>query len=298
MGAVITTASFLFCEDDFAMTPDHTADARLGLTVLCAFDMHALEPAALEPPPDPRLSPDWLLHGYITGVDAILRAEAALELGGQRVCYGLLLEAAASPGEFVVAIRGTEGLLEWAIDGEFALCPHPLAGKAEAGFWSLYESMSFRSPGGKDVPLASGIADAVGEGIVTIVGHSLGSALATYLTLDLTERPGLRVRGRFFASPRPGDAAFADLFDRTVADYCAYAWLLDAVPHVPLGLGYTPLHNLVEIRPSGAQARIGFGLQCSHHLVCYLAELDYLLLDWKNMPPIDQSCAACIKGPA
>lgn len=278
------------------MTPDPQADARLGLTVLCAFDMHALAPALLEPPADARLSPDWHLRGYLTGFDAIFRTEAALEMG-QRVCYGLLLEASAQPGEFVVAIRGTNGVLEWIEDAIFEPILHPLGGEVEAGFWSIFESMSFRVPGGKDVPLASGVADAIGEGMVTVAGHSLGAPLAAYLTLDLAERPGLRVRGRYFASPRPGNSAFADLFDRTVADYCVYNYLFDAVPHVPLGLGYTPLHNLVEIRPSEAQARIGFGFDCSHHLVCYLAELDYSLLDWKSMPAIDQPCAACIKGP-
>jgi triacylglycerol lipase len=277
--------------------PDPAADARLGWPVLLAFDTHAAAPTLLEPPPDPRLAPDWMLHGYITGLDAILRSEAALELSEGRVCYGLLLEAAASPGEFVVAIRGTANVMEWAIDAEFSLSEHPLAGKVESGFWTLYESMSFRTPGGKDVPLASGVADAIGEGVVTVVGHSLGGALATYLTLDLAERPGLRVRARFFASPRPGNGAFADLFDKTVADYLCWTYILDAVPHVPLGFGYSPLHNLVEIRPSDSQARIAFGLGPSHHLVCYLAELDFALLDWKNMPAIDQPCAACIKGP-
>lgn len=279
------------------MIPDPAADARLGFTVLCAFDMHALAPTLLEPPADPRLAPVWHLRGYITGLDAILRSEAALELSGGRVCYGLLLEAVAQPGMFVAAIRGTADWWEWAIDAEFTSSPHPIEGRVEDGFFSVYESMDFRPPGGKDAPLASGIADAVGEGTVTVVGHSLGAALATYLTLDLAERPGLRVRGRFFASPRSGDHAFADLFDKSVADYMSWAYVFDAVPHVPLGLGYTPLHNLVEIRPSDSQARIAFGLGAAHHLVCYLAELDYKLLDWRSMPPIDQPCAACIKGP-
>lgn len=278
------------------MTPDRAADVRLGWPVMLAFDTHAAAPTLLEPPPDPRLAPDWIMRGYITGFDAIFRAEAALEMGA-RVCYGLLLEAATQPGEFVVAIRGTANLLEWADDGEFIQCPHPLGGHVESGFWSIFESMLFRTPGGKDVPVVGGIADAIGHGTVTVVGHSLGGPLAAYLTLDLAERPGLRVRGRFFASPRPGDAAFADLFDRTVADYVAYAYLLDAVPHVPFGLGYTPLHNLVEIRPGESKARIGFGLTCSHHLVCYLAELDYAFTDWRMLAAIDQPCAVCIKGP-
>jgi hypothetical protein len=278
------------------MIPDPKADARLGWPVLLAFDTHAAAPTLLEPPPDPRLAPDWTLRGYVTGFDAIFRTEAALEMG-ERVCYGLLLEAVAQPGEFVVAIRGTNGLLEWIDDGIVEPIIHPLGGTVEAGFWAIFMSMSFRTPGGKDVPLAGGIAHAVGEGTVTVAGHSLGAALATFLTLDLAERPGLRVRGRFFASPRPGNGAFADVFDRTVADYCVYNYLLDAVPHTPFGLGYEPLHKLVEIRPSEAQARIGFSVACFHHLVCYLAELDFAFKDWHAMAAIDQPCAACIKGP-
>jgi triacylglycerol lipase len=278
------------------MIPDPKADARLGWPVLLAFDTHAAAPALLEPPPDPRLAPDWILRGYLTGFDAIFRTQAVLEMG-QRVCYGLLLEASAQPGEFVVAIRGTNGVLEWIEDAIFEPIIHPLGGEVETGFWSIFTSMSFRTPGGKDVPLAAGIANAIGEGTVTVAGHSLGAALATFLTLDLAERPGLRVRGRFFASPRPGDHTFADVFDRTVADYVAYAYALDAVPHVPFGLGYEPLHNLVEIRPGESEARIGFGLECAHHLVCYLAELDFAFKDWRAMAAIDRPCAACIKGP-
>lgn len=285
-------------ESAIVMTPDPAADVLLGWPVMLAFDTHAAAPTLLEPPPDPRLAADWVLRGYISGLDAIFRSEAAIEMG-QRVCYGLLLEARAQLGTFVVAIRGTHGLLEWIDDATFEPCPHPMGGQVEAGFWAIYESMYFSPLGGsKNAPLAAGIATAIGEGTVTVVGHSLGAALATYLTLDLAERPGLRVRGRFFASPRPGDGAFADLFDRTVADYVSYAYLLDAVPHTPFGLGYTPLHNLVEIRPGESKARIAFGLTCSHHLVCYLAELDYAFTDWRALTAIDQPCAACIKGPA
>jgi hypothetical protein len=269
----------------------------LGWPVVLAFDMHAQSPGTLTPPADPRLAAaGWTLRGYVTGVDAIFRQDAALELGGSRVCYGLLLEAIAAPGAFVVAIRGTADMLEWLEDAEFSTTPHPAGGEAETGFFDLYGTLAYLPVDGAEEPLLAGIARAVDAGMVTVVGHSLGAALATYLTLELA---GLvHVGGRFFASPRPGNGAFADVFDKTVADYVAYAWALDAVPHAPLGLGYSPLHNLVEIRPSDSQARIAFGLGAGHHLLCYLAELDYAFQDWHALPPIDQVNAASIKGPA
>ena len=53
----------------------------------------------------------------------------------------------------------------------------------------------------------------VGAGTVTVTGHSLGSALATYLTLDVAVGLGDRATACLFASPRTGDAAWVELFD-------------------------------------------------------------------------------------
>lgn len=271
-------------------------DVKLGFTVLCAADMHSAAPANVTPPVDPRLLA-WKVHGYIVGIDALWR-QNALEVSAGRVFYGLLLESVSELGTFVVAIRGTNGLIEWAEDGEFGCVPHPLGGHAEAGFWSVYSSLRLILADGTDQSVVSGIADIVKGGSVTVVGHSLGAALACYLTLDLAETPRLKVRGRFFACPRPGDLTFSTLFDRTVADYQTYAYTLDVVPHVPLGFGYAPLRRCMLITPATSQARIAFGVDCSHHLTCYLAQLQYDLTDWTKMPLIDQCCAGCIKGPS
>jgi len=271
--------------------PDPKADVRVGWPVVLAMDCHLREPLAIAPTPDPRIEPDWILRGYITGVDAVGRACGPMELGGTRTCYGLFLESAATRGSFVAAIRGTHGLIEWAEDAEFLLTSHPMGGHVEAGFWGIYLTMGYLPVGAvTEVPLAEGIA-AYG-GTVTVVGHSLGGALATYLTLDLAARTN--VRGRFFASARPGDAGFAEIFDRAVADYVCYTRTVDIVPHVPIG--YTPLRNAVEITPTSSQAKIAFGLDCWHHMIGYLASIDYSFMDWQSVPAIDQPNAACIKG--
>jgi hypothetical protein len=41
----------------------------------------------------------------------------------------------------------------------------------------------------------------------------------------------------------------------------------------------------------------GVGRCGSHHAICYAAMLDYAAANWQSMPPLDQSCAACILGP-
>jgi triacylglycerol lipase len=102
---------------------------------------------------------------------------------------------------------------------------------------------------------AEGVATTVGAGTLVVVGHSLGSALATYFADDLAERMGSRVSACLFASPRTGDAAWASLFAGAVTEYRLVNYLLDIVTHVP-GLGYATVPKATVIQPATAQAAI------------------------------------------
>ena len=122
------------------------------------------------------------------------------------------------------------------------------------------------------------------------------SAVATYFVQGLAELIGERARACVFASPRTGDRAWADLFDRTVKEYAVFNYVIDAVTHVPNGFGYVTLPRASRIDPQTAQAGIRVGLGCNHHVICYCAMLDFQ----QTMPfakdPRDAMCAACIKG--
>ena len=209
-------------------------------------------------------------------------------------------------------IRGTDGFVEWVEDAEFKPIPYtpmiPLpAGhdnlEVEQGFWALYRSLSLITPAGAVIgPLAPAItAHATGTaGTVTVIGHSLGSALATYLTFDLARGSlGRRVTACIFASPHPGNHAFAALFDQTVADYNLYNYALDIVPRVPLGLGYARLPRRTAITPASAEANIRFDIGCNHHVVCYCAMLDYAgtMIATNPVPDVEDRSFACINGP-
>lgn len=272
--------------------------ANLGLLLTYAMDMYVADSASLAPAPDPRLT-DWKIVGYITATDSIFRALKSMALGGT-VYYGYLAQSISKPDSFVAVVRGTDGIVEWIEDAEFSPVDHPTAGKVEAGFFGIYGSMQYRSVGGDILPAARGIANAVGQSSLTVLGHSLGSALATYLTFDLAHPVRLekRVRGCFFASPRPGNADFATAFATRVAAYSVFNYALDIVPRVPMGPDYCDLLNATRLEPNGIQARIGFSLNCHHHIVCYCSMLDYALQDWPKMPPIDLKCVGCIKGPS
>lgn len=260
--------------------------ARDALLVQYAMDMAK---TGLFPALDPRIT-DWDLRGHILGTDT-------LRLMREDVCFGFLAESKASPGTFVVIIRGTDGVLEWIEDAEFLLTPYARGGNVEAGFWRVYKTMRYTAMGsGLFEPVAQGIAHGVGEGRVRVVGHSLGSALATYLTLDLAYLIAERVSGLFLASPRPGDATFAALFHSKVESYRLYNYELDFVPRIPRGFHFSQLPNVIAISTDISQARIKFGLFCNHHAICYASMLDFSLQDWARAK-FDPSYLACILGP-
>jgi triacylglycerol lipase len=285
----------------------NTIAASYGLLVMHAMDMYRINTSVLTPPATPGLtSAGWSIAAYITGRDTLF-AKGPLQLATRTVCYGYLAERGAGAAqEWVVAIRGTDGFVEWVEDGEFAPVPYPAApgpASVEQGFWSVYSGMALIDPKGAPLgPLAPAITSLVASsaGPVTVAGHSLGAALATYLTLDLARGSlGRRVSACLFASPHPGDQAFADLFDLGVSDYRLFDYLLDAVPRVPLALGYKPLSRRTVIQPGTAEASIRFDLGCNHHVICYAAMLDYegTMRAATPVPAGEEESALCILGP-
>lgn len=279
-------------------------DVEKGLMVMYTADMHTIFPTEIAPPVDGRLSANWTVVGYLTAIDAILRPEGGQMVQGAEVCYGLLARSKVDTTRFVVAIRGTEGIVEWIEDAEFVLIDHPSgAGRVEGGFWDIYASMLFKvSKDDVGVSAKAGVAASVGEGAtVTVAGHSLGSALATFLAFDLAALGllGARVSACLFASPHPGDDEFASAFDKSLSGrYVLYDYFLDAVPRVPFGPDYAHLLAITDLRPSDAQARIRFALGCNHHIVCYCSMLDYAQTDAVPKIDADGACVKCIKGPS
>ena len=299
----------------------NTEAAAYGLLAMYAMDMYRVQedpltpptPDSLTPPPAPGLvAAGWKILAYITGKDSLLPKrppKGPLPLVDQTVYYGYLAERAS--GEMVAVIRGTDGFVEWVEDAEFRPVPYTpqIATPAglgtmlvERGFWTLYASMQLINPEGAPLgALAPAVAAAAGAaGMVTVVGHSLGAALATYLTLDLG-RGGLgeRVSACLFASPQTGNQAFVNLFDQTIKDYRLFNYILDIVPRVPLGPDYSPLPRRTVIQPATAEAKIRFDVGCNHHVICYCAMLDYegTMKATTPVPAGEEDSATCILGP-
>jgi hypothetical protein len=287
----------------------NTVAASYGLLAMHAMDMYRGAAGLLHPPPAPGLTAaGWEITAYIIGRDTLLDA-AKVKLGDKTVFYGYLAKQPA--GTMAAVIRGTDGFVEWVEDAEFVPIPYapdsPLPAGApslsvEQGFWTIYQTMQLIDPDGvvlgAIVPAL--VAAAGADAPVCVVGHSLGAALATYLAADLV-RGGLggRVSACLFASPRPGNSAFATFFNQTVQTYRLFNYILDLVPRVPLGLGYAPLPQRTVLQPATAEASIRVTIACNHHVVCYCAMLDYEATQraLNPMPPDEANSAACILGP-
>lgn len=277
-----------------------------GLLVMFAMDMYtSAAPPSLTPAPDARLiAAGWNVIGYLVGNDALYHKQSALT-GGVDVSYGYVAQSATDATNFVAVVRGTNGLIEWIEDAEYPPIPYGPAPGAmvEQGFWGIYATFRMLAPDGSTVPGATvveSISSLVGAtGNLMVVGHSLGSSIATYLSLDLAR--GLlenRVSACLFASPQPGNQDFADFYDQTVANYELYNYRLDAVPQVPPGPDYVALSKETVLQPATVKACIRVDVGCNHHIICYCAMLDFDATPYQHIATIDTACAACILGPA
>ncbi|HTP94604.1 MAG TPA: lipase family protein [Burkholderiales bacterium] len=280
-----------------------------GLLVMYAEDMYSPNAAnTLAPPPDARIAADgWDVCALLTAEDRVEQLKSPAVQGPavavRRVFFGFVARSKADANAYAVVIRGTEGLVEWIIDAQFAPIPHPRHPdtKVEHGFWNIFDTMQLADlQGNKTHDRAThGVAALIGAaGKAVVVGHSLGSSLATYFAQELAEQIGDRASACMFASPRTGDQAWVALFDATVQDYRLFNYVIDVVTHVPIGLGYATLSRATVLEPSTAQAGIRVDPGCNHHVICYCAMLDFAQTQPHTHDPQDQKCTQCILGGA
>jgi len=196
-----------------------------------------------------------------------------------QISIGLVLQDTAT-GDAVIAIRGTEGILEWLHDGNFLLVPCPFAsgaGHTEDGFTEMYNSLAIGTAAGSPT-LAGALAGLNWKKPVaslTICGHSLGGALATLLALDVAVNTPFKNPAVYtYASPKTGGPHFADFYNHVVPNTFRVANRLDLVPKLPLPPLYEHVQGLFELNPLQAGLPIKFlvkpELACLHILTSYL----------------------------
>ena len=218
--------------------------------------------------------------------------------GDDEVSIGLICQANQT-GDVVIAIRGTEGILEWLHDAEFLQVPCPFlagAGHTEDGFTAMYESL--RTGTGPDSPTVvkalSTVSFPNSAGSVTICGHSLGGALATLLALDVAANSAFSDPAVYsYASPRTGDSLFAGTYDQVVKNSYRIANRLDIVPALPPPVDYAHVLNPYELNPIRLmplppKVLVKYTVTCEHSLATYL----YLLSLQSGGPviPLESTC--------
>jgi len=218
----------------------------------------------------------------------------------QQVSIGLALQANATQ-DVVIAIRGTEGILEWIHDAQFLLAPCPFlagAGHTEDGFTAMYRSMSVKLGVGSRTLVNALATSALPFRLpitsLTICGHSLGGALATLLALDVAAHTSFTTPVVYtYASPRTGDSSFVMMYDHVVPNTFRVANRVDLVPKLPLPPLYDHVSGLFELNPIklGLPPKILVKpeVACEHHLTTYLHLLS--LLTGGPALPLNPECA-------
>jgi Lipase (class 3) len=202
-------------------------------------------------------------------------------------------------GDVAIAIRGTEGTLEWIHDAEFLAVPCPFlagAGHTEDGFTAMYQSLRIgvaaNSPTVVNALATLPFPRPVSS--VTVCGHSLGGALATLLVLDVAANTDYKNPSVYtFGSPRTGDSLFASTYDQVVKNSYRVANRLDIVPTLPPPVDYDHVLNPYELNPIRflplpPKVLVKFDPGCEHSLQTYL----YLLSLQSGGPilPLDSPC--------
>jgi hypothetical protein len=171
----------------------------------------------------------------------------------------------------------------------------PADGRVPTGFYTIFKNARVRTPSGvKDMPdislidlakdLKTHLPD-LSKKRITVTGHSLGSAMATYFaTFACNADPNLDLRLYTFASPNTGDQKFVDLANRVIPDSVRIYNTADPVPDNPKhnenGSNiYRQINGGESIDPKkDPNIETDLSLLCEHQLPVYM----YILQKLKN----------------
>jgi triacylglycerol lipase len=235
--------------------------AFYGQFVAAAYDMYAVNNSDLHPAAK-NIPHGWELSAWINMSDFLFQIM-------EPKFYGIVVHEIADPDNRIIAIRGTEGIIEWLDDAaSIVMVPFrqvPSAGRVAFGFDNIYSTMKIVpvphfTPGvalSEEPELTGsfaeqleqlalrreterGVAHAFAAGRTrrerptVVTGHSLGSALATLFVLENS------VKQKFdiplistLASPKVGNLEFEQVFNGLPLTSWRIVNTRDVVPKLP-----------------------------------------------------------------
>jgi triacylglycerol lipase len=174
--------------------------------------------------------------------------------------FGFIVRETAS-GAVIVSIRGTLVVEEWlrnftAVPADYSLLPD--YGTVHLGFRLVYASVS--------ESIRQGLATVPLSTRITVVGHSLGGAMATLAGPDVKRNQNReQVDVCTFGGPRVGKADYRESSNADITRCFRVTNQFDIVPHVP-----TILTGWLHV---GEQIEVDGNLDQAHSLAAYLAGL-------------------------
>jgi len=244
--------------------PDPARAALYGKFLEVAYWMYDSAPNNPTPSPPSDFPADYEFFAWVQMRDFVI-AE------GDWTFYGIIAQSRTKLNEYVLAIRGTKGLIEW-WDDLTSVATVPLAdlGNIAYGFQRIYETLRVvdysrpealgASAATRSLESAGSFADQVAAAIrhhaalserpsgmgaeaplstksIEVTGHSLGAALATLYVAENNRTVATPSLICTFGSPRVGDSVFATKFGELGVPSWRIVNDLDPVPKVPF-LGF------------------------------------------------------------
>jgi hypothetical protein len=226
--------------------------------------------------------------------------------------YGIVVHEADNPDSRIIAIRGTEGAVEWLDDAAAIPIPFreaPSAGRVVAGFDKIYATMkvvkrplpgtSVEASAAVAEPFAGSFADQleqlakareVDRGLVApfaegrarpprptvVTGHSLGAALATLFVMENDAKRKFDLTTLCtFGSPRVGNMEFVHLFNKLPIASWRIVSTSDLVPKLPPHIPVFLDYGHVDTPyPFDSSLFAKKNLLCCHAMETYLHWLD------------------------
>ena len=248
--------------------------AFYGQFVAAAYDLFAVNHDNLRPAPK-NIPVGWELSAWIHMSDFLFQVTTPK-------FYGIVVHETANPDNRIIAIRGTEGIVEWLDDASSILMvpfkQAPSAGRVAFGFDKIYSTMKVVPvPHAALAPAAvvepeltgsfgdqleqlalrreteRGVVHEFAEGRTrrdrpTIVtGHSLGAALAKLFVLEESLKHKFDISLiSTLASPRVGNLEFKHVFDGLPLTSWRIFNIRDVVPKVPPTIPFVLDYEHVE----------------------------------------------------
>ena len=277
--------------------------AQYGQFVAAAYDMYAVNNDDLRPAPK-NIPHGWELSAWINMSDFLFQIR-------DPKFYGIVVHETANPDNRIIAIRGTEGILEWIDDAaSIVMVPFrqvPSAGRVAFGFDNIYSTMKVvpvpHTAPGLDAVAEPELTGSFGDqleqlalrraaerGVVSefaagrtrrerptvVTGHSLGSALATLFVLENS------VKHKFdislistLASPKVGNLEFKHVFGALPLTSWRIVNIRDVVPKLPPTIPFILDYEHIDVAysfDSWLFAKRNLG--CYHSIDTYLHWLD------------------------